>query len=53
MKKHIKIGTIPKYVKVDGRIKIKVGIKLKVTETYNIRITEILQPYGEIKARYI
>lgn len=52
MKKGIKIGTIDKFVNIDGRVKIEVGKRMKVTEEYIIVITEILDG-GCIKARSI
>lgn len=51
MKKSIKIGTIPRIVNVDGRIKLIVGKKLKVKEEYKIQITEINN--RNIKARCV
>ncbi len=41
MKKGIKIGTMPKVVNIDGRIKLEEGMIITVKEVYNIEITEI------------
>ena len=51
MNRRIKIGTIPKSVEVDGRIKLAVGKRMIVKETYSIIITEIND--SGIKAKLI
>jgi len=49
---NVEIGTIPKHVEVDERLKLKIGMRIKVIESYYTKIDKI-DEFGRVKATLI